>query len=269
MKTGLIVSVFLLSLSISQIVLSDNVKIDGSSIDAFYKSSILATEGMSEDNQNTYIKAAELIATSSLTLQETLAFSVKSLTKEQLQAEKIKSFDGMTVFEVVTKAKDIAKQFVHESGGTAHDVETLSKIEITEVTSSKLKDRTFGEKIEIKFKVKNSTDKAISRLDFLAIAKSDDRQTPWYVDESLTVKVRGGIEPSESMNLMVEPNPFSWPIKEIPKDAKITLSLHSAYGADGVLLWSMNEKNSPLSNDEAAELERLIPKFEEFLKQAL
>lgn len=264
-------SAFFIPLLVSLVSLpswADEAKLDGASLNKFFESSVAATKEMPDEKRNIFIAAVEFFISNTVKLDEAFAYSAGTLGKEELQAKRVSELNGLTVNEVVKLAKSIAESKLEKSGAAneASSIDDASKVEISNVSSKKLKDRAFGEKIEIKFTVKNGTNQPISKLAFLAIAKTEGRTIPWHTDDDLTVEIPGGIEPNESMKLTIEPNPFGWPIKDIPADAKITMELNGLYGEGTKLLWTSKPPKDGVSVEEIESFKKMISDADNFLK---
>lgn len=260
------VLVLIITLLCNGPAISDDLKIDGSSEEVFYESSLAAAKDLNDSQKLAFIRAIDVISEKTITIEEFIAASSNTVAKEEIKHKKLAMFTGLTPYGVVKKAKEIAESLL--SKGTLPDDENaVGNIQITDISSEKIKDPILDSKIEIKFNVRNKTNKALSRLVFLAIAKSDNRQIPWHTDDNLIVKIRGGIEPNESKKISTILASFDWPLKEIPDDAKITLTLYSVYGADSKLLWSIKPRRIPINKEEAVYLEESIHIFNKYLEQ--
>jgi hypothetical protein len=109
----------------------------------------------------------------------------------------------------------------------------------------------------IELKVTNGTDQSISELMLRGVVTSEDRSTPW-VDESFYYVVPGGVEPGETMEWSLAPNRFGpWGNVQIPKDAKLVVTLVGLKGPDEQPLW-----DSPgLTTNEEERLARLLDEY--------
>lgn len=93
----------------------------------------------------------------------------------------------------------------------------------------------------INLHVKNTTGKAISRVYFIGIVKSPGREIPW-IKESFNYQIAGGLESGEEAKWSLAPNMFSaWGKTDVPKDAKIELTVERFDGADDKAIASMQD----------------------------
>lgn len=151
---------------------------------------------VAREEENRKLEAAKLEKMKQIALEE-----IKVLEEKKLQAEKSK--------EILKKIEIIKASFEQRSKPYS----------------------TFKEPI-INLEVKNSTEKAISRIYFIGTVKSIGREIPW-ITETFNYSIPGGLESGETAKWSLAPNMFSkWGNVETPKDAILEVEVQQIDGAD-------------------------------------
>jgi hypothetical protein len=85
----------------------------------------------------------------------------------------------------------------------------------------------------IKLTVINDTDQAVSRVFFRGVLSIPDRSIP-IVDDEFNYQIRGGIEPGERVDWVLEPNMFGeWARAPIHYNAEFTVTVVGLEDSDG------------------------------------
>lgn len=153
----------------------------------------------------------------------------------------LKNLDGMTPEEVIAEGRKIAKEEVdslYEKKNKAEmHKEKLKQFKVLEADIYSREGYLGNENI-IQLKVKNNSEKPISRIHFNGILKSPERSVP-YNEETFNYEIPGGLEPEETGKWNLAPNMMSdWADVETTDDAKFTVEVIRVDDKNGELLYS-------------------------------
>ncbi|QKF72759.1 hypothetical protein AFAEC_0568 [Aliarcobacter faecis] len=178
------------------------------------------------DNLNNDVKVLLNNKTADEVIQEATKIRVAKIEEEKkikeakLEEEKKRALAKIKELEEkklnIEKSKEILKK-----------IEILSaSFEQKTIQYSNLKEPI------INLQVKNSTDKAISKIYFEGTVKSIGREIPW-ITETFNYSIPGGLEVGEIANWSLSPNMFSkWGNVETPKDVILEVEVLKINGAD-------------------------------------
>ena len=157
--------------------------------------------------------------------EATRMHDIKVKEEKKINEARIKEERKMAL----SKIKDLEEKKINAKKSE----ELLKNIEILSLSFEQktIPYSNFREPI-IKIKIKNSTEKVISRIYFEGTVKSLGREIPW-IKESFNYSVPGGFESGEIVNWSLSPNMFSkWGNIETPKDAILEVKVQQIDGAD-------------------------------------
>ncbi len=179
----------------------------------------------------------------------------------------LKNLDGMTSEEVITKGRKIAKKEVdslYEKKNKAEmHKEKLKQFKILEADIYSREDHLGREENIIQLKVKNNSEKPISRIYFNGILKSPERSVPYH-EETFNHTISGGLEPGETKKWNLSPSMMSdWYDVEIPDDAKFSVEVTRVNDKNEELLYS----SDILDKDDEKMLNELVEIYPQIEKK--
>lgn len=217
-------------------------KLDTSSKETV-KSSLTKMRSTLNDSDNKNLEhAIRLLMLSQVDLNELIAGKVQT---EDFAFETLKKYGGKNAKQLISAADEIK--------------EVLAQIKVTKSRFYITKDQ-FNIHPIIELTIKNSTDKAISRVFFKGVLASTGRSVPW-IKEGFQYNIAGGLEPGEMQTWGLDLNMFSsWGKTNAPKDAILTLTVLSMTDAEGKTLSRIgDEDDAPNSFPEANLIPNYIP----------
>lgn len=236
-------------------------RIDGSSDEAFQTSLEEMKEPLNEEEREELGKALLVVALKDMSFKGLMA---GTQTGDTLKSDTRRALDGKTREEILDWAQEIraerekAQKEAEREARAAElerareELETLKKtkaeaaaaqkkrdkFQVLEASFEQKKQRFMGPRPIVDLKVKNGTEKAVSRVYFEGTLKSPGREVPW-LEEEFNYEISGGIEPGETVEWSLRPNQFSdWGTVEPDADAILHVTVIGLDGADGKPLFS-------------------------------
>lgn len=226
-------------------------KIDGSTEDTFKKSIGAVSESLPEGKREQFKQDVILLSMKGLDLGGVM--SGKQTPQSVLDTARL-DMNGKTAVQIMDQAaavrferekreKEQALAEIQELISKKNKAEN-AKAELQAFTVEKSRFRLESQKYIsqkkplIELSVKNGTNQAISRAYFKGTIASPGRSIPWFSDV-FNYEISGGLEPGESAEWVLGPNPYSdWGKVDAPADAVFTVEVYRLDGADKKELYS-------------------------------
>lgn len=157
---------------------------------------------------------------------------------EELATEARRSLHGLSGQEVLALAGELP-----EKNKNSHELEEpiaqemLSRFVVESAEYRLSEDDSSGTTPVIELRVANNTGEAVARAHFRGVLQSPGRSVPW-VDETFYYTISGGIEPGETLEWSLVPDPSGpWGNPSISDDAVLSIEVLRLDDPSGNTLW--------------------------------
>lgn len=244
-------------------------KIDTTTDEKMKESIQKVEKSLKEDQKKEFQESVKFLMFSNLDMKSLFANALagKKVDQEQLANDMKKSLHGLTGEEVIALAKEKmeiqkakAKKAAEEKAKYQKEMdlkeledlknkkslykenkESLNKFKVVSSKFYKYKKNKYSSYLTpvIDIKIKNTSEHPISRVYCKGTIKSPERSVPWLV-EDFNFKISGGLEPNETRDWQLTPNPFSeWGKVNSPEEAIFEVEILEVDGADNKTLYTI------------------------------
>ena len=226
-------------------------KLDGSSEETFKKSISDVTETLPEGKRDQFKQDVVLLSMNGIDLAGVMS---GKQSPEMVLDNARQELNGKTAGQIMDQAAAIRveREKREKEQALVEIQELIAKKNKAEAAKTQLKEfainksrfyledkkYTSQKKPFIELIVKNGTTQPISRAYFKGTIASPGRSIPWFSD-SFNYEIPGGLEPNETAEWLLGPNPYSdWGKVNAPADAVFTVEVYRLDGADKEELYS-------------------------------